>query len=202
MRGPRARGSIHGMTDIADILRRLENLIRLGTIAKVDPAALRCRVNTGGLLTDWLPWIAERAGEDRDWDPPSEGEQCLLFSPSGEPALGVALVGIYSDQFDAPDDNPNRRRRTYRDGAVVEYDTETHTLRAALPAAGNVELVAPGGVFIIGDVSIVGSLSATEGATITGTITASVDVDAAGISLVDHVHNGVQPGGGTTGAPQ
>jgi phage baseplate assembly protein V len=190
------------MDTTADLSRRLENLIRLGTIAAVDPVAKRCRVQTGDLETDWLRWFALRAGEDRTWDPPSEGEQCMLFSPSGEPALGVVLVGLYSDQFDAPDDNPNRRRRTYRDGAVVEYDTETHTLRATLPAAGNVELVAPGGVFIVGDVSIVGSLSATEGATITGTITASVDVDAAGISLVDHVHGGVQPGSGTTGAPQ
>lgn len=188
MRAPRARGSIHGMTDIADILRRLENLIRLGTIAAVE--GKRCRVQTGGLETEWLPWFALRAGEDRDWDPPSEGEQCMLFSPSGEPALGVALVGLYSDQFDAPDDNPNRRRRTYRDGAVVEYDTETHTLRAILPAAGRVEIVAPGGFALTGDVAI------------DGTVTVSRDVVASGISLLEHVHGGVMPGGGTTGGPQ
>lgn len=189
------------MDNTAELNRRLENLIRLGTIAELDPAAARVRVSAGGLLTDWLPWFA-RAGEDREWDAPSVGEQCMLLSPSGDPALGVALVGLYSAQRQAPDSDPKIHSRTYRDGAFIEYDTASHTLRAALPAAGNVELVAPGGVFIIGDVSIVGSLSATEGATITGTITASVDVDAAGISLVDHAHGGVQPGSGTTGAPQ
>lgn len=176
------------MNDIADILRRIENLIRPGTIAAVDPVAKRCRVQTGGLETDWLRWFALRAGEDRTWDPPSEGEQCMLFSPSGEPALGVALVGLYSDQFDAPDDSPNRNRRTYRDGAVVEYDTETHTLRATLPAAGRVEIVAPGGFSLIGDVAI------------DGTVTVSQDVIAGGISQVGHTHPG--DSGGTTGGPQ
>ena len=190
------------MTDIADILRRLENLIRLGTIAEVDPAAKRCRVNTGGLLTDWRPWIAERAGEDRSWDAPSVGEQCLLFSPSGEPALGVALVGLYSDQYPANDNSLNRHRRTYRDGAVIEYDTEAHALRATLPAGATAALTATGGVTITGDVAIIGSLTASDGATITGTLNATVDVTADGISLVDHVHGGVQSGGGTTGGPQ
>lgn len=188
------------MDNFAELSRRLENLIRLGTIAEVDPVAKRCRVNTGGLLTDWRPWIADRAGEDRDWDAPSVGEQCLLFSPSGEPALGVALVGLYSDQFDAPDDNPNRRRRVYRDGAVVEYDTEAHALRATLPAGATAALTATGGVTINGNVAINGSLTASDGATITGTLRATVDVTADGISLTGHTHPG--DSGGTTGGPQ
>ncbi len=177
------------MNDTADILRRLENLIRPGTIAELDPAAARVRVSAGGLLTDWLPWFA-RAGEDREWDAPSVGEQCMLLSPSGDPALGVALIGLYSAQRPAPHSDPKRHSRTYRDGAVVEYDTETHTLRATLPAAGRVEIVAPGGFALTGDVAI------------DGTVTVSQDVVASGISLVEHVHGGVQPGGGTTGAPQ
>lgn len=35
----------------------------------------------------------------------------------------------------------------------------------------------------------------------TGTLTADVDVVANGVSLHNHVHGGVQPGGGNTGAP-
>lgn len=190
------------MNDIADILRRLENLIRLGTIAQVDPVARRCRVNTGGLLTDWLPWATQRAGEDREWDAPSVGEQCLLFSPSGEPALGVVLLGLYSDQFPAPDNNPNRRRRAYRDGAVVEYDTETHAMRATLPAGGTAEITAPGGVTITGNTKIIGGLTVSDGATITGTLAATVDVTADAVSLVGHRHGGVQTSGATTGVPQ
>lgn len=174
----------------ADLIRRLENLIRLGTVADVDPAKPRCRMKTGGLVTAWLPCFTLRAGEDRTWDPPSIGEQGIVFSPSGDPATGAVLVGLNSDAFPAPDDNPNRHRRTYRDGAVIEYDTESHTLRATLPDGGQVDIVAPAGVTILGDV------------TVTGLVTVSEDVVAAGISLVQHVHGGVLTGGATTEAPQ
>lgn len=176
--------------NIADLIRRLENMIRFGTVAEVDPAKPRCRVKTGGITTAWLPCFTLRAGEDRTWDPPSVGEQCIVFSPSGDPATGAVLVGLNSDAFPAPDNNPKRHRRTYRDGAVIEYDTESHTLRATLPNGGQVDIVAPGGVTILGDV------------TVTGLVTVSEDVVAAGISLVQHVHGGVMSGGATTGGPQ
>lgn len=174
----------------ADLTRRLENLIRFGTVAEVDPAKPRCRVKTGRITTAWLPFIAPRAGEDSEWDPPSVGEQCIVFSPSGDTATGAVLAGLYSNANPAPDNDPNRHRRTYRDGAVIEYDTASHTLRATLPGGGKVDIVAPGGVTILGDV------------TVTGLVTVSEDVVAAGISLVQHVHGGVMSGGATTGDPQ
>ncbi len=176
--------------NITDLLRRLENLIRLGTIAAVDHAAARCTVSTGGLSVPNLPWLALRAGSSLDWDPPTVGEQCILFSPSGEPAQGVALVGLYSQQRPAPSNSANLRRRTYPDGAVIDYDHATHTLSATLPAGGKAKLTAPGGVTILGNVDI------------TGTVTVSADVIAAGISLVTHKHGGVQTGSGTTAVPK
>lgn len=176
--------------NITDLLRRLENLIRLGTIAAVDHQAARCTVSTGGLSVPNLPWLALRAGSSSDWDPPTVGEQCILFSPSGEPALGVALVGLYSQQRPAPSNSATVRRRKYPDGAVIDYDHASHTLSAVLPAGGQAQLTAPGGVTILGNVDI------------TGTVTVSEDVLAAGISLVKHVHGGVQSGPSTTGAPQ
>lgn len=176
--------------NITDLLRRLENLIRLGTIAAVDHQAARCTVSTGGLSVPNLPWLALRAGDSSDWDPPTVGEQCILFSPSGEPALGVALVGLYSQQRPAPSNSATVRRRKYPDGAVIDYDHATHTLSATLPAGGKAQLTAPGGVTILGNVDI------------TGTVTVSEDVLAAGISLVNHVHGGVQSGPSNTGAPQ
>ncbi len=176
--------------NITDLLRRLENLIRLGTIAAVDHQAARCTVKSGGLSIPNLPWLAQRAGSSSDWDPPTVGEQCILFSPSGEPAQGIVLVGLYSQQRPAPTNSANVRRRKYPDGAVIDYDHASHTLSATLPAGGKAKLTAPGGVTILGDVDI------------TGTVTVSEDVLAAGISLVNHVHGGVQSGPSTTGAPQ
>lgn len=176
--------------NITDLLRRLENLIRLGTIAAVDHQAARCTVSTGGLSVPNLPWLALRAGDSSDWDPPTVGEQCILVAPSGEPALGVALVGLYSQQRPAPSNSATVRRRKYPDGAVIDYDHATHTLSGSLPAGGKAQLTAPGGVTILGNVDI------------TGTVTVSEDVLAAGISLVNHKHGGVQTGSGTTAVPK
>lgn len=175
---------------ISDILRRLANLIRLGTIAAVDHEAERCTVKTGGLTVPGRPWLALRAGASSDWDPPTVGEQCILLSPSGEPAQGIALIGLYSQQRPAPSNSATLRRRKYPDGAVIDYDHASHTLTATLPDGGKAKLVAPGGVSILGDVDI------------TGLVTVSEDVIAAGISLVNHVHGGVQGGPSKTGAPQ
>ena len=75
-----------------EIVRRLENVVRLGTVAEVryeTPA--RCRIKTGDLITDWLPWTTARAGGDRSWWAPEVGEQVIaavVLSDEAE-ALGV-----------------------------------------------------------------------------------------------------------------
>ncbi|WP_296250314.1 phage baseplate assembly protein V [Pseudomonas sp. UBA4194] len=179
------------MNQLTDILRRLENLIRGGTIAEIDLERPRCRVKTGGLLTDWLPFFALRAGEDSEWDPPSVGEQCLILSPSGNPATGFVIFGLYSDQFPAPDTSGTRHRRRYRDGAVIDYDTANHTLTATLPAGGKIVATVPGGMRLIGDLDVDGLITATE----------DVVAGPMAISLTKHRTSGVQSGNGTSDGP-
>lgn len=186
----RVAATIGGMNDLATLARLLENLIRLGTVAEVDHAAARVRVQSGQLLTGWLPWLAPRAGADREWNPPTPGEQVVLFSPSGQTANGVAIVGLFSDQHPANGDRPGLHRRTYRDGAVIEYDSVAHHLRATLPAGGSTELVSTGGISITGDITHQGNYTQTGNQNVTGTVTVSTDVVAAGISLVKHEHIG------------
>lgn len=187
----RATCNIGGMDILTDLTRRLENLIRAGTIAELDPEPPRCRVKSGGLLTDWLPFFALRAGEDSEWDPPSVGEQCLVLSPSGNPAQGFVIFGLYSDHFPAPDNVPTRRRRKYRDGAVIDYDTATHTLTATLPQGGKANLIATGGVHITGDVLIEGLV----------TVTTDVVAGPQKISLISHRTSGVKSGTETSEGP-
>jgi phage baseplate assembly protein V len=187
----RATCNIGGMDSLTELTRRLENLIRAGTIAELDPEKPRCRVKTGGLLTGWLPFFALRAGEDSDWDPPSIDEQCLVLSPSGNPAHGFVIFGLYSDRFPAPDNVSTRRRRRYRDGAVVDYDTATHTLTATLPEGGKVELIVPGGLKIKGDVDIDGFVKVTE----------DVVAGEQKISLINHRTSGVLRGNALSDGP-
>jgi phage baseplate assembly protein V len=182
--------TIGGMNDLATITRLLENLIRLGTVAEVDHTGPRVKVQSGRLLTGWLPWATLRAGDDREWDPPTIGEQVVLLSPSGQTANGVAIVGLFSDQHPANGDRPGLHRRTYRDGAVIEYDSAAHHLRATLPAGGSTELVSTGGITITGDITHQGNYTQTGNQNVTGTVTVSTDVVAAGVSLVKHVHLG------------
>lgn len=132
------------MTDLAALARLLENLIRLGTIAQVDVAAARVRVQTGQLLTAWLPWLAPAAGADREWRPPTVGEQVLLLSPSGVLAQGVVLRGLFSNLIPANGAREGLHRSTYPDGAVIQYDSTAHALVATIP--GDAEITATGSI--------------------------------------------------------
>lgn len=193
---------LSAMTDYAELARLIENLIRIGTIADVDLVEARVRVQTGDLLTGWLPWQAGRAGADREWDPPTVNEQVLLLSPSGQLANGVVITGLFSDARPANGDRAKLHRRTYSDGAVIEYDSQAHRLRAILPEGGITDLTSTGGINIVGPINHKGDYTQEGNQNVTGTVSVSLDVVAAGISLVKHPHGGVMRGGALTDPPQ
>lgn len=207
-----------GMDKNAENSRKLENAVRLGHIVAVDAAAARCRVESGGLTSDWLPWLAIRAGSDKSWWPPSEGEQVVLLCPGGNPAQGIALLGVYSDANAAPSASLDEVViASFRDGTVITYDTASHELAATVK--GDVALSASGDVLaeVQGDMSatVGGTLEASASSasikaatialtgevTVTGNVHVSGDVVAGIVSLSTHVHGGVQNGGGMTSPP-
>jgi phage baseplate assembly protein V len=126
-----------------DLLRRIENIVRAGTISAVDLQAVRCRVASGGLTSTWLPWYAIRAGEVKRWSPPSVGEQCIILAPSGDLACGVVIYGITSDANPSASADGHADVTAYEDGAVISYDRAAHKLSATLPAGGSAEITAP-----------------------------------------------------------
>ena len=193
---------ISAMNDLATLARLIENLIRLGNIAAVQLKPPRVRVKTGSLTTAWLPWIAPRAGADREWNPPTEGEQIILFSPSGQLANGIVLTGLFSDHNPANGDREGLHRCTYRDGTVIEYDSVAHHLNATLAEGGTTNLISDGGIRIVGPITHEGDYTQTGNQSVTGMVTVSKDVIAADISLVKHLHGGVMPGGAKTGKPE
>ncbi len=172
---------------IPDLSRLIENLIRTGTIAEVDHDNQRCRVQSGQLKTDWLPWIAGRAGTTKTWSPPTLGEQCMIFSPSGEPANGIVLTGLYSDSNAAPSSNPNKQLMTLPDGGRIEYDHGT----GALDISG------------VDTINIHASTTTTLDCPhvhITGQLTVDQDAQINSISFGPHIHTGDD--GGNTSAPR
>lgn len=109
--------------DTAELARLIENLLRLGVVADVQLGKPpRVRVQTGGITTTWLPWAERRAGRTRTWNPPTKGEQVLLFCPSGDLANGIVLTGIPSDAIDVPSHNADETVTLYPDDAQTRYN--------------------------------------------------------------------------------
>lgn len=114
--------------ELAEIERRLANLIRLGTVEQADYDKARVRVRCGELLTGWLPWLTARAGNDRSWWAPEVDEQVMVFSPSGDIAQGVVLAAIYQQRHPANGKDPDLCRVDFEDGASVEYNRQSHEM--------------------------------------------------------------------------
>lgn len=183
-------------------------LVRFGTIIDLDLAAARCRVRYGDpdsedeAETDWIRWLAPRAGQLRVWSAPSLGEQVLLLCPDGQLAAGIALPGIWCAAFPPPA-NAGADVFAWSDGARISYDPESAQLLADLPLGATVQIASPGGVTIEaeggimlrGDVTIDGNLNVSQ------QIDAVGDVTGEGVSLSGHKHGGVQSGGSQTGTP-
>lgn len=198
-------------SQIADLKRRLDNLLRVGTIAEVKKGF--CRVKTGGLLTDWRPYFTHSAGKARTSWRPSLNEQVMLLSPSGDLACAYVLPALNSDEFDVPDDHPERNHTVYSDGAVIEYDPETSALKATgvktalVKASEQVTVDCPNCTFT-GNVLIKKKLTVKEGSDIDGEIkhqgkltnTGGVSID--GIEFGTHKHPGVASGPAKTGNPE
>jgi phage baseplate assembly protein V len=176
--------------------RQKGNLVRLGTVSQLDLAAARCRVQSGEITTDWIPWLVPRAGNTIEWSAPAEGEQVLVLCPDGDTTGAVAMRGVYSDSFAAPASEQHRHLVRFPDGTELDYDDQAHALKVTLAVGGTAEITAPGGVTVHADVVINGDVQ------VNGTVTASEDVLANGISLVEHVHGGVDSGTSTTQEPQ
>lgn len=199
---PHARGATIGaMNDYAALSRLLENLIRFGVIDAVQMEPPRVKVKTGTLTTAWLPWLALRAGADRQWDPPTVDEQVILFSPSGQLANGIVVTGVFSDHIPANGNRAGLHRRSYADGTVIEYDIVTHHLNATLVDGGTTNLISTGGINLVGDITHKGDYVQTGNQNITGRVDVSEDVVAANVSLVNHLTSGVKQGGEQSGVP-
>ncbi|STJ52179.1 Baseplate assembly protein V (GpV) [Escherichia coli] len=116
------------LANIQELARALRNMIRTGLVVETDLNAGRCRVQTGGMCTDWLQWLTHRAGRSRTWWAPSVGEQVLILAVGGELDTAFVLPGIYSGDNPAPSASADALHIRFPDGAVIEYEPETSAL--------------------------------------------------------------------------
>jgi phage baseplate assembly protein V len=202
----RATDVLRSMQRMHEAPSSLLNLMRYGTVVSVDVASARAVVTVGGLTTKPLPWLTPGAGAVRTWSPPSPGEQVMVLAPAGNLGAAVVLHGLFSNHHPAPEGaTADNVVIAFGDGAVLLYDMASHALRGTLPAGGRVELTAPAGFRLVGDMEVDGQLHVTKAATVDDAlhaskdITSDADVKAGDISLRKHPHGGVQRGGDLSG---
>ncbi|TDK65971.1 phage baseplate assembly protein V [Sapientia aquatica] len=172
---------------------------RNGLVSDIDPARHKVRVifpELDNLESFWLSVLARKSLKDKDYWLPDVGEQvAVLMDAFGED--GWVLGAVFSD-IDKPSvTSKDKRNVTFADGAVIEYDRQTHHFDLRLPAGATMSITADGGIKVTGNVTIEkgditianGSLKAPNG-----------DVVANGVSVSKHSHGGVRSGSENTWA--
>jgi len=149
--------------EVTELHRRLSNLIRIGTIEQTNYSGdiPLCKVRIGGILTAYLPLLCLRAGTDQHSWLLEHDEQVLVLAPSGDLAQGVILGSIAQNKFPSHTHSEHVHRTQYADGAVIEYDRQSHHLKVVLPEEGTVQWVVPSGLTVTGDVLVNGAITAT-----------------------------------------
>ncbi|HEP1391388.1 TPA: phage baseplate assembly protein V [Escherichia coli] len=207
------------LATLQELARALRNMIRTGVIVETDLDAGRCRVQTGGIQTDWLQWLTQRAGRSRTWWAPSVGEQVIILAVGGELDTAFVLPAIFSDDYPAPSASADALHIAFPDGAVIEYEPETSALTvsgiktADITASESITATVPM-VLVRADTRITldtpevvctnklitGSIEVQKGGTMKGNIEHSGgNLSSNGKVLHTHKHPG--DSGGETGAP-
>lgn len=187
--------------------------MRLATVAEVRlTAPARCRVKSGGLLTDWLPWISLRAGGGeggRLWSPPVKDEQVLLIAPEGDLAQAIVLPGVFSDDMKQGSDKEGVFLLEFSEDSSLEYRPKEH-LRLMFDSNQSTVTLSKGALEVkMGETVITLSESSIEMQAGGGTLTidsggahGSPDVTTGSVSLLSHKHLGVMFGPMVSGPPE
>ncbi|EKL6559862.1 phage baseplate assembly protein V [Escherichia coli] len=191
----------------AELMRLLENVLRVGIVAEISEDGKSVRVQSGELKTTWLRWKTGRAGDFKIWCPPSRGEQVLLGCIGGNPETAVLLGSLYSNENDAPSASLKQMVVTAPDGARFEYDAEV----SALTASGMKTATIQAETKITLDTAVVECTSHlkaktfdfTEGGKMTGGVTHTGGaLTSNGVRVDEHTHGAVQPDGSWTKGTQ
>lgn len=178
--------------------RMLAALVIPCRVVAVDLAAARVRVSDGGGWTSaWVRWHALGAGKARHWRAPSLDEQGVLVSPSGEPAQGTFVPGLYGNAGNPPDNRDHVEAWHFDDGGSLSYDWQAGRYAIQLPA-GNATISVAGSVLEVNDgaITLKAPSVTLEASTITlagqvavnGPLTVSGDINGGG-RIIDTAGN-------------
>ncbi|MFC3944292.1 phage baseplate assembly protein V [Pseudomonas gingeri NCPPB 3146 = LMG 5327] len=177
--------------------RMISDMVLPCVVVAVDLVAAKVRVSDGDDWTSaWVKWHSQAAGKARHWRAPSLGEEGILFSPSGDPALGTFVPGLYGTAGQQADNRDHVEVWRFDDGGSMVYDWQDNSYTIDLPA-GTVTIKVGGSqlevtpdqirllsskIDLVGAVTVNGTLDTTGNITSAGSI-----MDVAGNSN-HHTH--------------
>lgn len=137
---------------LSEISRLIDELICFGTIAEVDHAGQRLRLDIRGQRSGWLPYPNEIGHNFRAWCPLRVGTQVVAVCPSGNRANAVLVAVIPTDALPPPSTVETLDRIEFNDGSLVEYDSAAKRMHVvsvgdiAAEASGNISASAGGDI--------------------------------------------------------
>ncbi|WP_225785970.1 phage baseplate assembly protein V [Pseudomonas sp. Marseille-P9655] len=171
--------------------RMLAGLLIPCRVVAVDLVAAMVRVSDGSVWNSaWVRWHALAAGKARHWRAPSLGEQGVLVSPSGEPAQGTFVPGLYGNAGAQPDNRDHVEVWRFDDGGSLVYDWKAKSYIITLPS-GTVTVKVAGSEVVVTDSAITakaGVISLTGPVTINGTLSVTGDIFG-GARIIDTAGN-------------
>lgn len=171
--------------------RMLACLVIPCTVVAVDLPAARVRVSDGVSWTSaWVRWHAQAAGKARHWRSPSLGEQGVLVSPSGEPAQGTFVPGLYGNAGDQPDNRDHVEVWRFDDGGSLIYDWAASSYTIKVPS-GTVTIEVGGTKAVLTDDAITAesaNITLTGNVKIVGPLQVSGDINGGG-RIIDTAGN-------------
>lgn len=163
--------------------RMLAGLVMPCGVVGIDLAAAMVRVSDGaGWTSAWVRWHSQAAGKARHWRAPSLGEQGVLISPSGEPAQGTFVPGLYGNAGAQPDNRDHVEVWRFDDGGSLIYDWAASTYTIDLPA-GTVTVKVGGSSAVVTDNAIdatARAITLTGAVQINGALRVTGDINGGG----------------------
>lgn len=135
---------------VAELRRRMENMLLIGVIEKVKDA--EAQVRSGEMISDWLPVLQRRAGKDSEkWDF-EKGEQVLVVCPSGDIDNGVIVGAIH--QKNVPDGKGKVTK--FSDGSVLRHEvSDGHKISFDLKGKCQIEIKAENFSLFVGNDGVI-----------------------------------------------
>ena len=172
---------------LADLTKRLSNIIRIGTIFEINVQTAKARVKIGELETDFLPWANSNSGSNNIWNPPEIDEQVVILSPSGDLSQAIILPSLYKNN--ASNSDQNIKSITYQDGSKISFNVSSGTLD--LDLKGDVIIKVVGNANIEGD-----NINITASSNIT--LDGNVDLGGSGGQPIARIGDKVEITGGSS----